>query len=336
MLDFKFTIPYFAGDANNLFNLLKTALKAKTGTNRRYSFNNIFGCGFGVSKDIEDGLQATYVEINPNISFRLKRIPKETNSSFTLFYVLSNKAPQFNFDTTDKNTNDFNFSGGLLLSSKVKGYFNVYSKQKLKITGITFTKEWAEKSMNLDDSAKIFKLIRESDQPFSFFEMKDLKLENIFSEFSELFDEHETESTFFIKSKVYEFIGWFIEQSKKDNNKLNKLIGASKDQKILKIKRILKNKVLEPCPSLKELAAEIAISESVLKREFKKNEGTGVYSYHLNLKIEYSKKLLKNLDVSIGEVAHLMGYSNASKFSEAFHKRTKQTPVDWRKNKSEK
>lgn len=331
MLDFKFTIPYYAGDANNLFKKLKNVLKLKSKSSANFSFNNLFGIGLGITREIEDGLKVTYVEVKPNISFRLNRKATEENTSFTLFYVLSDNAPEFNFDTEDKDVNDFNFSGGLLLSSTVKGYFNVYAKQKLKITGITFSKKWALKNLKLGESESISNQILESSEPFSFFEMRDKKLENIYSEFSEIFTEEVVESSFFIKSKVYEFIGWFIEQSKRENKSLAELISSSKNQKVLKVKRILKNNMLEPCPSILELSTKIAMSESALKKEFKKQVGTGIYTYHLNLKIDYSKKLLMNLDSTVAEIGYYIGYANASKFSKAFFNRTGKTPIEWRK-----
>lgn len=73
--------------------------------------------------------------------------------------------------------------------------------------------------------------------------------------------------------------------------------------------------------SLEEICDKFYVSNSKLRRDFKKVFGTSLRQFVINTKLEQAKYTLINEGVSITEVARLYGYSSISKFSEAFKKK---------------
>ena len=57
--------------------------------------------------------------------------------------------------------------------------------------------------------------------------------------------------------------------------------------------------------------------------------------YINQIRIEEAKRMLLTTNLSVSEVAGLVGYDNISYFSTVFRKHTGMTPVDWRNAGSE-
>jgi AraC family transcriptional activator of pyochelin receptor len=64
---------------------------------------------------------------------------------------------------------------------------------------------------------------------------------------------------------------------------------------------------------------------------FKEFYGTPVFTFLLNYKLDYSKKLLEDNNLNVSEIAILIGYSNSSHFIAAFKKRFGVTPKQFTK-----
>ncbi len=68
-----------------------------------------------------------------------------------------------------------------------------------------------------------------------------------------------------------------------------------------------------------------------MKNCFKGIYGTSIYSYVRNLRIQKSAMLLRETNLKIAEIAGMVGYDNASKFSCAFKEILGVTPLEYRK-----
>ena len=79
-----------------------------------------------------------------------------------------------------------------------------------------------------------------------------------------------------------------------------------------------------------ELADALYISESRLKRLFRRYASIGVHEYFMTMKIDRSKVLLAQ-GRSVGTVAEAVGFSNQNYFSAAFKNHTGLSPTDWLK-----
>ncbi len=66
-----------------------------------------------------------------------------------------------------------------------------------------------------------------------------------------------------------------------------------------------------------------------LQRVFKQMYGVTIFEYRTQVRMQESKNLLIDNDLSITEIAGICGYSNASKFSAAFKKHFGETPSEF-------
>ena len=86
----------------------------------------------------------------------------------------------------------------------------------------------------------------------------------------------------------------------------------------------------EPMP-LSRLATETGVSVSTLKSAFRKASGGGVNGYYIGLKLSRGEKLLRETDLSVGEIAESLGFSSQFYFSEQFKARYGLSPTAYRK-----
>ena len=83
---------------------------------------------------------------------------------------------------------------------------------------------------------------------------------------------------------------------------------------------------LENPPLISELARTVGLSESTLRRGFKKLFNTTVMGYLTSLRMKQAELLLRERKLSIGEIANLVGYSQLGHFSTAFKRQFGITP----------
>jgi AraC-like DNA-binding protein len=86
------------------------------------------------------------------------------------------------------------------------------------------------------------------------------------------------------------------------------------------IESVLRQHLDKPLPSIKDLARQVALSESTLKRYFLLIYGTSIYDYYLQLKMEYAKTLLTEGRHTVKDVAYSLGYEKSSSFIMMFKK----------------
>ena len=85
--------------------------------------------------------------------------------------------------------------------------------------------------------------------------------------------------------------------------------------------------------TMEELSEKFDISTSALKQCFKGVYGTAIYTYMRNYRMDLAASLLTQTDEPITVIAGKVGYTNTSKFSEAFKKVKGKTPLEYRKIK---
>lgn len=87
-----------------------------------------------------------------------------------------------------------------------------------------------------------------------------------------------------------------------------------------KVEAILTKDITALPPTIKELAREIAMSESKLKKIFKSVYGIPPYEYFQKQRMQKAMTLLKSGVHSIKDVGYTLGYANLSNFTLAFKK----------------
>lgn len=78
------------------------------------------------------------------------------------------------------------------------------------------------------------------------------------------------------------------------------------------------------------LAGHNGIASRSLQRRFKRATNYSPLQYQQYLRVQNARELLQNTNLNIQEVAELVGYVDASHFSQVFKKHTEQTPKDYR------
>lgn len=77
---------------------------------------------------------------------------------------------------------------------------------------------------------------------------------------------------------------------------------------------------LEAPPCLAELAAQVGLSETTLKRSFPRVHGTTVFGYVRARRMEEARRLLESGAATVLEASAHVGYSNPSNFAAAFRR----------------
>jgi len=82
--------------------------------------------------------------------------------------------------------------------------------------------------------------------------------------------------------------------------------------------------------SLKVLAATVNLSEYHFLRMFNQSTGYTPHQYVISRRIESAKELLKKTEMSITEIAYLLGFSSSAHFTHHFRRKTGFTPSELR------
>ncbi|MEM9097976.1 MAG: AraC family transcriptional regulator [Pseudomonadota bacterium] len=87
---------------------------------------------------------------------------------------------------------------------------------------------------------------------------------------------------------------------------------------------------IEHSISVEELAKHVGISRYHFSRRFRAACGKSPYQFILDLKLDHAANTLSvDRDTKIVEAAHMVGYRNPARFSEAFRRRFGQSPRQW-------
>ena len=112
--------------------------------------------------------------------------------------------------------------------------------------------------------------------------------------------------------------------------RINKTLNLSFiPQKITEAKSLIDQSFSAPDFSIAVLAETLKISDSYLRREFKKAFGLSPVSYLKNLRINNAKSLLDSNYYSIAQIARQCGFNSVSYFIQSFHTETGVTPLSY-------
>ncbi len=98
---------------------------------------------------------------------------------------------------------------------------------------------------------------------------------------------------------------------------IDPMIGVDEVKIAKRAKNYLLKTFCDP-PTIQELSHICATNESKLKKSFKKVYKTTIYSYIRKLRLEEANLLLKEQNLSIKEVANMVGYRHQGHFSKLF------------------
>lgn len=82
--------------------------------------------------------------------------------------------------------------------------------------------------------------------------------------------------------------------------------------------------------TLEQLAEDAHMNKYYLSHAFKREYGTSPINYMITKRIEESKYLLAETDLSMSQIAQLLGFSSLSYFSQVFRRTQAVTPMEYR------
>ena len=85
--------------------------------------------------------------------------------------------------------------------------------------------------------------------------------------------------------------------------------------------------------SLDRLAAQAGLSKFHFQRLFKSAVGVSPSRYHINLRVNEARRLLRETKKSVVDVALEVGYANPSHFAKLFRRETGLSPSDYRRQR---
>lgn len=103
------------------------------------------------------------------------------------------------------------------------------------------------------------------------------------------------------------------------------------DEIVAKIMEMLSSRIYSSI-SLTEIAGELFFSKTYIKNLFKKETGTTIIQYYLNLKIEEAKKLISQNRYTFTEIAYMLNFNSVHYFSRLFKLHTSLTPTEYAKS----
>ena len=81
--------------------------------------------------------------------------------------------------------------------------------------------------------------------------------------------------------------------------------------------------------SLEQIASDLGYSVPQMKKLFRMQMNCGIIDYFIELKMDEAKRLMQTSDMNITQIAHYLGYLDASYFSRLFKSRYGMTPSEY-------
>ncbi len=113
------------------------------------------------------------------------------------------------------------------------------------------------------------------------------------------------------------------------------LAGQGRVRIVEQARRELMEKSGNP-PALEDMARDLGLSYSTLRRLFRSHTGVSLKQYQTEVRIRRACELLRNSDKPVKAIAGYLGYSSPFHFSAQFRRATGLSPSEWReKNRSQ-
>ncbi|NHM14746.1 helix-turn-helix domain-containing protein [Xiamenia xianingshaonis] len=147
--------------------------------------------------------------------------------------------------------------------------------------------------------------------------------------FSEIYTAPDIHRETYLRIKLLELLFLLDSLSSSSNAGEDLYLRKSQIEKVHAIQEAI-TRDLGSTKTLKQLSEEFDFPYVSMQTCFKQVYGMSIHSYLVHYRMSQASRMLRESDVSIGEIALSVGYANASKFSSAFKEATGFTPREFR------
>jgi len=292
--------------------------------------NNKIDCNVSFGKDIGTGqMQIVHLEeglfvrkwdcsFNDKVEwFRSADIYEERNYYSLNYYLTPGTLILQNPFEPDAHLN--NIWNTIFASGDTEYKMEIFPRKPMKCLSICFDRSWLERytaSAGKREANFISLLLKTN--PFFIFESYNSVETKLIKE---IYNEEKYYSGFiYLKSRAIGLISEFISKISLRESLVAPGYVDHYDCIIKAVEKRIVSLLHASLPPISELAREFALSESTLKRNFKKVYGKSITEYYLGKKMEKAQDLLYNQRKSVNETAYMLGYEKASHFIAMFKK----------------
>jgi AraC-like DNA-binding protein len=181
-----------------------------------------------------------------------------------------------------------------------------------------FSASWLQKNVLCDIAIKseLLSSLTINVDPFVLFESLSQLERKISDGFFDISDQV-VFGKFFWRSKALNMLTAFFEKVT-NRPTLQHEIGHSHEHQIAAVEKQLVENIYRGLPNIKTMARKASVTESLLKRYFRKIYGKNIYSYYQEKRMVVAKQLLTEKRKSVTETASIMGYGSVSSFNNTF------------------
>lgn len=135
-----------------------------------------------------------------------------------------------------------------------------------------------------------------------------------------------TTSDFLLLEYFFKFLSYLDTQ---------KLVPAPIDNKnenkyVAEMKKYIQANYLNTI-KISDIATKLSVNRSHLYRIFKKETGTSIEDYIINIRMTHAKTLLTTTNMTVSDIANAVGYKNYSTFLKRFKQDVGLTPLEYKK-----
>lgn len=229
-----------------------------------------------------------------------------------LFYVHSGEALLTFKGTAEKVT----AHQMILLNPNVEYYFEITSDQSLELTEIGV-------------HGLEFSQIGESDHDFTYFKTNDKDEElAVFMTLLEKAMNEKKPGSDEIAKRFVEII--LILLLRTEGFSIRNSLNKKNHKEIQVVKNFMKINYHKNI-TLDDLVELVHINKFYLIRIFKQEVGMSPIDYLIHVRIDEAQKMLRNTNIAIADIAHLVGFQSPSHFSKTFRELSNMTPSQYRR-----
>ncbi len=299
----------------------------KSGT--RIEFAESFATGYAGAKILEPGLSYRIVNYTLNTDLEYRRMPS-AEFQLMIHFLEATFKEKIECKTGEEakiieNKDNFH-SVALLTNSFTNQSLTLKKGTSIKGLSIQLSEEWLKNNVKELIAEKIEVLKQQTDM-VDFITAKHRKILLALL--------NDTEQTYlpelFIKSRVLKLTEEFLNNLCRRGLKSMPEFANPKDfHALVNVENLITKQYATEFPSIETLAKAAYMSESKLKKLFKKAYGMAIYQYYQKNRMHKAKELLNSRKHSISQIGVMLGYQNMSNFSAAFKKEFSILPSEFR------